>query len=71
MSLFSLLYFSLISLRQDSFVLQSLEFDLIVYAPYRSVEGFISVMEVSFDTTLVFHFVQNSFFYFLLGTILK
>jgi len=26
--------------------LQSLEFDLIVYAPYRSVEGFINDMEV-------------------------
>ena len=30
-----------------SFVVQSLEFDLIVYAPYRSVEGFANDMEVS------------------------
>lgn len=29
-----------------SLVLQSLEFDLIVYAPYRSVEGFVNDMEV-------------------------
>lgn len=27
---------------------QSLDFDLIVYAPYRSIEGFIDDMEVSF-----------------------
>lgn len=27
--------------------MQSLEFDLIVYAPYRSVEGFINDMEVT------------------------
>ena len=27
-------------------ILQSLGFDLIVYAPYRSIEGFIEDMEV-------------------------
>lgn len=27
--------------------LQSLEFDLIVYAPYRSIDGFVNDMEVS------------------------
>lgn len=27
--------------------MQSLEFDLVVYAPYRSIEGFINDMEVS------------------------
>ncbi|RZB57761.1 Cyclin-H1-1 isoform A [Glycine soja] len=30
----------------ETLVLQSLEFDLIVYAPYRSVEGFINDVEV-------------------------
>lgn len=29
-----------------TFLLQSLEFDLIVYAPYRALEGFISDLEV-------------------------
>lgn len=28
--------------------LQTLDFDLIVYAPYRSIEGFIDDLEVSF-----------------------
>ncbi|KAG8648278.1 cyclin-H1-1 isoform X2 [Manihot esculenta] len=32
-------------LNYEMIVLQSLEFDLIVYAPYRSVEGFINDME--------------------------
>ncbi|XP_048324924.1 cyclin-H1-1 isoform X2 [Ziziphus jujuba] len=32
-------------LNYEMIIYQSLEFDLIVYAPYRSVEGFISVME--------------------------
>lgn len=27
--------------------LQSLEFDLIVYSPYRSIDGFVNDMEVS------------------------
>ncbi|KAL5146069.1 Cyclin-H1-1 [Glycine soja] len=33
----------------ETLVLQSLEFDLIVYAPYRSVEGFINDMEEFFN----------------------
>ncbi|KAF3454505.1 hypothetical protein FNV43_RR04953 [Rhamnella rubrinervis] len=32
-------------LNYEMIIYQSLEFDLIVYAPYRSVEGFINVME--------------------------
>lgn len=27
-------------------ILQSMKFDLIVYAPYRSIEGFVDDMEV-------------------------
>lgn len=34
---------------QSPIFLQSLEFDLIVYAPYRSVEGFAGAMMVSLD----------------------
>jgi cyclin H len=42
----------------SSFLLafQSLDFDLIVYAPYRSMEGFIDDMEVSF--LYLFHTVS-------------
>lgn len=31
-----------------TFILQSLGFDLIVYSPYRALEGFISDLEVFF-----------------------
>lgn len=53
------LVFAFVPLSQYSFVLQSLEFDLIVYAPYRSVEGFINVMEVSFIYLACFPFCVN------------
>lgn len=33
-------------------ILQSLDFDLIVFAPYRSVEGFVDDMEVSLANPL-------------------
>lgn len=36
---------------------QSLDFDLIVYAPYRSIEGFIDDMEVS--SVWTFHDIQH------------
>uniref|UniRef100_A0A368UH75 Cyclin C-terminal domain-containing protein n=1 Tax=Glycine max TaxID=3847 RepID=A0A368UH75_SOYBN len=36
-------------LNNEMIVYQSLEFDLIVYAPYRSVEGFINDMEEFFN----------------------
>lgn len=71
MSSFSLYVYLFDFLKTIYFVLQSLEFDLIVYAPYRSVEGFINDLEVSYHPSLVFHFVQNSNSSLLLGTILK
>ena len=43
-------------------VIQSLDFDLIVYAPYRSVEGFINDMEVilrHFVYIVIFSCCQN------------
>ncbi|KAL0290475.1 UNVERIFIED_CONTAM: Cyclin-H1-1 [Sesamum calycinum] len=36
-------------LNNEMLVLQSLGFDLIVYAPYRALEGFVSDLEESFD----------------------
>jgi cyclin ccl1 len=36
-----------IILKYEMAVLQSLEFDLIVYAPYRAIEGFVNNMEVN------------------------
>ncbi|CAL8166373.1 unnamed protein product [Prunus armeniaca] len=39
-------------LNNEMIVYQSLEFDLIVYAPYRSIEGFIDDMEVKFSAYL-------------------
>uniref|UniRef100_A0A2P2KYV6 Cyclin-H1-1 n=2 Tax=Rhizophora mucronata TaxID=61149 RepID=A0A2P2KYV6_RHIMU len=38
-------------LNYEMIVLQSLEFDLIVYAPYRSVEGFINYMQEFFHVS--------------------
>lgn len=43
----SLLPLSVLLFILDLFYVQSLEFDLIVYAPYRSIEGFVSDMEVN------------------------
>ncbi|XP_072966402.1 cyclin-H1-1 [Typha angustifolia] len=37
-------------LNNEMIVLQSLDFDLIIYAPYRSVEGFLEDIEESFQT---------------------
>lgn len=34
--------------------MQSLEFDLIVYAPYRALEGFVSDMEVNLACLNIF-----------------
>lgn len=45
--------------KQQPLILQSLEFDLIVYAPYRSVEGFINYMEVSFAHVLFSMSIQQ------------
>jgi len=47
--------------------LQSLEFDLIVYAPYRSIDAFVNDLEVSMINPLLmkifcFRFVQESSF---------
>ncbi|XP_010550979.1 PREDICTED: cyclin-H1-1-like [Tarenaya hassleriana] len=38
-----------IILKYEMAVLQSLEFDLIVYAPYRAIEGFVNDMEAFFQ----------------------
>lgn len=37
--------------------MQSLEFDLIVYAPYRAMEGFVSDMEVYLACQIFFSLV--------------
>lgn len=34
--------------------MQSLGFDLIVYAPYRALDGFVDVMEVSLQISIFF-----------------
>ncbi|XP_011076677.1 cyclin-H1-1 [Sesamum indicum] len=39
-------------LNNEMLVLQSLGFDLIVYAPYRALEGFVSDLEESYDAKL-------------------
>ena len=47
-----------------NFIAQSLEFDLIVYAPYRSVEGFVADIEASLTNPSVFAIppiIQNEF----------
>lgn len=45
--------------------MQSLEFDLIVYAPHRSVEGFVNDMEVGSVSQylLFFSFIVVKCFY--------
>jgi hypothetical protein len=51
-----------------NFIAQSLEFDLIVYAPYRSVEGFVADIEASLTNPSVFvipPIIQNEFAPFL------
>ena len=40
-------------------MLQSLDFDLIVFAPYRSVDGFVDDMEVSLVNPLFIQFLLS------------
>lgn len=51
---FYLLYCCMILICIYFLSLQSLGFDLIVYAPYRAIEGFVSDMEACFLSNLCF-----------------
>jgi hypothetical protein len=50
--------------------MQSLEFDLIVYAPYRSVEGFTDYMEVCLVGSVELFLNVYSFLHFKINLLL-
>jgi hypothetical protein len=51
--------------------MQSLEFDLIVYAPYRSVEGFTDYMEVCLVGSVELFLNVYSFLHFKINLLLS